>query len=125
MPNVKGNPAQVMKDQMGLIAANPIASIAKMAMGAMLGGVFHSGLGNMFQNTGNNNAGNALGNIASAAVGGIGSIGGAGGTFNGPGGFGGYNGGGFQASSGGFGNYGSDGGFNSGMQSSSGFTYDR
>lgn len=51
MPDVKANPAQVMRDQLGLIARNPLESLARMFAGTLQGGVFH--------------AGNTLGNIAS------------------------------------------------------------
>lgn len=131
MPNVAANPAQVMRDQAGLIARNPIASIGKMIAGTLLGGVFHAGgglrnvaaplaqaiTGNRQQNS--NKAPSGLPQAVAAALGGVG------GSYSGPGGIGGYTGGGFQASPSGFGNYGSDGSFNGGMQSSSGFTFDR
>lgn len=107
MPDVKGNPAQVLRDQLGLIARNPIQSIGQMIAGTMLGGVFHAG-GNPFQNMAQK----------SAAGAGIASLGGAGGGSGGGGNFGG-GGGGFAS------NRGSDGGFNSGYTSSSGFTYDK
>jgi hypothetical protein len=44
MPNVPGNPAQVMRDQAKLIAANPLEAIGRMVVGALQGGVFGPGL---------------------------------------------------------------------------------
>jgi hypothetical protein len=44
MPNVPANPAQVMRDQAKLIAANPLEAIGRMVVGALQGGVFGPGL---------------------------------------------------------------------------------
>lgn len=110
MPNVAPNPAQVMKDQLGLIGANPLEAIGRMVVGALQGGVFHSGTG-IFSNPGGL-WGNPAPQGTQDAYGGVG------------GGLGGL-GGGFQAGGGNWGNYGSSGTFNSGFTSGSGFTYDR
>jgi hypothetical protein len=126
MPNVPGNPAQVMRDQAKLIAANPLEAIGRMVVGALQGGVFGPGLSGIRMASGGLFGGNRQ-TTAPAAGGsrGLGSLGGVGGSYSGPGGPGGYTGGGFQAGGGNFGNYGTTGGFNSGLQSGSGFTYDR
>jgi hypothetical protein len=63
MPNVAPNPAQVLADQARLVAANPLQSIGKMVAGTILGGVFHSGLGNI-----GNALGNAFGNFDGGGV---------------------------------------------------------
>ena len=127
MPNVAANPAQVMRDQMGLIAANPLEALGRMVVGALQGGVFGPGLNNIQSFAGGlfggSSGSDATPERTSEAYGG--SLGGLGGSYTGPGGVGGYTGGGFQASPGGWGNYGSDGSFNSGFQSSTGFQYDR
>jgi hypothetical protein len=113
---------------MGLIARNPLEALGRMVVGALQGGVFHSGMPNIMQAAGclfGNDRQNAVASAPSGNVGGLQSLGGVGGSYTGPGGVGGYTGGGFQAGGGNWGNYGSSGSFNSGFQSGSGFTYDR
>jgi hypothetical protein len=116
MPDVKANPAQVMKDQLGLFARNP-QSLFTAALGALQGGVFFDRLlpdlavakGGLLSPERQQIGGGltAPGGNTGGNVGGIGGLGG------------------FQAGGGNWGNYGSSGGFNSGFTSSSGFTYDR